>query len=99
VTEQGFDDAVVDRVLTHMNDDHAEDSLVIALAHGYPAATAAEMTGVDPDGGTWHVVDATGEATLRVTWPDGPIAADAIRHQVVVVHDAARAALGLPPRV
>ena len=93
-----FDDAVVDRVLTHMNDDHAQDSLTIALAHGYPAATSAEMTGVDEDGGTWHVVDATGEATLRVSWPSGPITAQQVRHEVVAVHAAARASLGLPPR-
>jgi hypothetical protein len=63
----------VDAVLTHMNDDHADDSLAIVREHGYPAATAAEMTGVDLDGGTWHVTDAIGEASVRITWPGGPV--------------------------
>lgn len=69
-----LDPSDVDAVLSHMNADHAADSLAIVRAHGYPAATAAEMTGVDEHGGTWHVVDAIGEASVRITWPGGPVA-------------------------
>ncbi|MCM3516519.1 DUF2470 domain-containing protein [Nocardioides sp. P86] len=91
----GLGEDVVDAVLAHMNDDHAEDSLRIVRAHGYPAATSAEMTSVDAHGGTWHVVDATGEASLRVAWPGGPVTERAqLRREVVALHEAARAALG-----
>jgi len=90
-----FDDATVEAVLGHMNDDHADDSLTIVRAHGYPAATAAEMTGVDEHGGTWHVTDGTAEASVRVSWPGGPLRERAeIRTAVVALHDAARASLG-----
>ena len=63
----------VTRVLEHMNADHLESSLAIARAHGYPAADAAEMTGVDEHGGTWQVTEGTAEAQLRVAWPGGPV--------------------------
>ncbi len=90
-----FPPDVVDAVLTHMNDDHADDSLVIVRAHGHPAALSAELTGVDEHGGTWHVVDATGEASLRVTWPGGPaLDRAALRREVVATYAAARAWLG-----
>lgn len=91
----GLGDEVVERVLTHMNADHAGDSLSIVRAHGYPAATGAEMTGVDADGGTWHVVDATGEASLRIVWPGGPAAgADDVRREVVALLQAAGGSAG-----
>lgn len=78
-------EADVDGVLEHMNTDHLDASLTIARAHGYPAAQAAEMTGVDEHGGTWHVVDAGGaEAMLRVSWPGGPVTdTDGVRREVV----------------
>lgn len=90
-----FDDATVEAVLTHMNDDHPDDSLTIVRAHGYPAATSAEMTGVDEDGGTWHVVDATGEASIRIGWPGGPVTERSqVRTAVVALHTAARDGIG-----
>ncbi|GAB3997164.1 DUF2470 domain-containing protein [Nocardioides marmoraquaticus] len=85
-------DADVEGVLEHMNADHADGSLAIVRAYGYPAATGAEMTGVDDHGGTWHVVDAGGaEAMLRVTWPGGPVdGTDGVRREVVALVRAAR---------
>lgn len=85
-------DADVEGVLEHMNADHGDASLALVRAHGYPAATGAEMTGVDEHGGTWHVLDAAGaEAMLRVTWPGGPVAdPEGVRREVVALVRAAR---------
>lgn len=80
----------VDAVLDHMDADHRQASLAIVRAHGYPAATSAEMTGVDEHGGTWHVTVGTTEASLRVTWPDGPVQGpDGVRRAVVRLSRAA----------
>lgn len=91
-----FDHDTVDAVLAHMNDHHAEDSLTIVRAHGYPAATSAEMTSLDEHGATWHVVDGHAEAGVRVSWPSGPLhEAAGVRREVVALHAAARSSLGL----
>jgi putative heme iron utilization protein len=80
----------VHRVLEHMDADHREASLAIVRAHGYPAATSAEMTGVDEHGGTWHVTVGTTEASVRVTWPDGPVAdSEGVRRAVVGLYRGA----------
>lgn len=85
-------DADVAAVLSHMDADHRDASVAIVRAHGYPAATAAEMTAVDEHGGTWHVLDAAGaEAQLRVSWPGGPVAdTEGVRREVVGLLRAAR---------
>ena len=94
-----FDADVVTAVLTHMNDDHPDDSLRIVRAFGRPQATAAEMVGLDEHGGIWwvEVVDEGGGdgSELRVAWPGGPIGERAeIRREVVALHDEARRRLG-----
>ncbi|QWC85088.1 DUF2470 domain-containing protein [Nocardioidaceae bacterium] len=89
-----FPPEVTEAVLSHMNDDHAQDSLTIVRAHGYPAARSAEMTGVDEHGGTWHVVDAVGEASVRIGWLGGEVTERAqLRQEVVRLFEAARATL------
>lgn len=92
-----FDEVTCQAVLSHMNDDHAEDSLRIVRAYGHPGATHAEMTGLDEQGGTWHVVEGTAEATLRVAWPQAPVVERAgLRAAVVALHDEARRRLDNP---
>ncbi len=63
-----FDPTIVAAVLHHMNDDHADDNLLIARAFGDRDATAARMVGVDGRAGYWvySVGGADGEAA-----PDG----------------------------
>lgn len=83
-------DADVETVLDHMNTDHRDASLAVARAHGYPAADDAEMTGVDEHGATWHVAEGSTEASLRVTWPAGPVVDTAgVRRAVVGLARAA----------
>ncbi|WP_232677269.1 DUF2470 domain-containing protein [Nocardioides sp. R-C-SC26] len=90
-----FDDAAVTAVLAHMNDDHTDDSLLIARAFGVPGATSSTMTGFDGEGGVW---DVDGQ-TVRIGWPAGPITERAeVRREIVALYDAACERLGLEPR-
>lgn len=96
-----FDDAVVSAVLTHMNDDHRDDNLLIARAFSpFPDVLVSTMTTFDGDAGQWHIVTAEGvEEVLRVPWPGGPIAErPAVRREIVALYDAACARLGVEPR-
>lgn len=97
-----FDAAVVDAILHHMNDDHTDDNLLIARAFAPTDAgdiTAATMTDLDGDGGTWSIVLDGAESELRVPWPSGPITErPAVRREVVALYDAACERLGVTPR-
>jgi hypothetical protein len=96
-----FDDATLSGVLSHMNDDHAADNVLIARAFGDAEEVAdARMTGFDGDGGDWDVTSADGTVSpLRVPWPGGPISERReVRREIVALYDAACARLGLEPR-
>lgn len=94
-----FDDAVVAAVLHHMNDDHAEDSLVIVHAYADADAEAAEMTGLDAEGGEWHYTVGDERRSARVPWPGGAISErPQIRREVVLLYRAACRELGIEPR-
>lgn len=94
-----FEPDVVRAVLAHMNDDHSDDSLLIARAFGPPSTTAARMTGLDSTSGHWEVEVDGRLVELRVPWPAGPISErPEIRREVVALYDAACERLGLPPR-
>ncbi|MET0821818.1 MAG: DUF2470 domain-containing protein [Aeromicrobium sp.] len=93
-----FSPEVVGAILHHMNDDHTDDSLTIVRAFVDPAADAATMTDVDAEGGTWDVVVDGLTRSHTVPWL-GPVVERAdIRREVVHLHDAAVAKLGLPAR-
>lgn len=93
-----FDEDVVAAVLSHMNDDHGDDSLVIVRGFAEPKAKAATMTGLDAEAGVW-TADVDGEMHhVRIPWL-GPVADRAdIRREVVALYDAGLDRLGLPPR-
>ena len=57
-----FSDDIVSAVLHHMNDDHRDDSLLIARAFGSRDAETASMTGLDGDAGffTYTIGDTGG---------------------------------------
>ncbi|TWH04687.1 uncharacterized protein DUF2470 [Nocardioides sp. J9] len=95
-----FDPAVVDAVLAHMNDDHLDDNLLIVRAAGDTEATAASMSGLDGEAGTWTVIGPEGPVgERRIPWPGGPITERAeIRREVVVLYEQACAQLGVEPR-
>lgn len=94
-----IDDAVIGAVTAHMNDDHTDDSLLIARAFGHPGATSSVMTSLDAHGGTWRVTDLKGEHTLTLDWPGGEVTERAqIRREVVMIYRAACRMLDVPAR-
>ncbi|MFC5676552.1 DUF2470 domain-containing protein [Aeromicrobium endophyticum] len=93
-----FSPDVVGAILHHMNDDHTDDSLTIVRAFADPAAEAATMTGVDAEGGTWDVVVDGRTRSHTVPWLGQVVERADIRREVVRLHDAAVAELGLPAR-
>lgn len=96
-----FDADIVAGVLAHMNDDHADDNLLIARAFGDPGAVRARMVGVDGGSGHWvYVTDETpqGEHALRVEWSAPISARPEIRREIVTLYDRACATLGVEPR-
>jgi len=101
-----FDDAALAGVLGHMNDDHADDNLLIARAFATDAGvadadiTASLMTGFDGDQGVWQVTLGDGStADLAVPWPSGPISERReVRREIVALYDAACHRLGIEPR-
>ncbi|WP_431804767.1 DUF2470 domain-containing protein [Microbacterium sp. bgisy203] len=96
-----FDDAALAGVLGHMNDDHADDNLLIARAFS-PLADVirADMVTFDGGAGQWHVYTADGgEDVIRVPWPGGPITERReVRREIVALYDAACARLGVAAR-
>lgn len=95
-----FEPAVVDAVLAHMNGDHLDDNLLIVRAAGVTEASAASMSDVDGEAGTWTVIGPEGPlGERRILWPGGPISERAeIRREVVALYEAACAALDVEPR-
>ncbi|MFE1646481.1 DUF2470 domain-containing protein [Microbacterium sp. P01] len=95
-----FDNAAVEGVLAHMNDDHSDDNLLIVRAFGDRTLAASTMTGFDGDGGVWSVTTAGGAVRdLRVPWPGGAITERReVRREIVSLYDAACARLGVEPR-
>ena len=85
-----------------MNDDHADDNLLIARAFGDAGAAGARMVGVDGRGGDWVYSTTPGEAAdevpLRVEWRAPITERPEIRREIVALYDRACAELGVEPR-
>lgn len=94
-----FSPEVVRAVVTHMNDDHAEDTLLICRTLGCrPAATGARMTGLDGEGGDFAVsVDGT-EIPVRLPWSQPLTERAQIRAEVVRMYREACGLAGVEPR-
>ncbi|WP_439030155.1 DUF2470 domain-containing protein [Gordonia terrae] len=86
-----FGPEVVAAVLAHMNDDHADDSLLICrMLGGRPDATAATMTGFDHRAATFDVTVPEGVVGMRLDW-DRPVRDRAdVRVAVVAMFRAAQ---------
>ncbi|RCV56707.1 hypothetical protein DEF23_01890 [Marinitenerispora sediminis] len=80
-----------------MNDDHADDTLLICRAlGGVPSATAARMVGLDATGGDFAATVDGAEVAVRLAW-SAPLTERAqVRHEVVRMYREARARLGAP---
>jgi hypothetical protein len=89
---------VVAAVLGHMNDDHADDNLVIVRGHARPDASAAVMTDLDGAGGTWDATVDGEVVSVPIAWTEPAVERADLRREIVRLYDAALATLGLPPR-
>ncbi|PRX98456.1 DUF2470 domain-containing protein [Allonocardiopsis opalescens] len=94
-----FGPEVVAAVCRHMNDDHADDTLLIVRAlGGRPDASAARMTGLDAQAAVFEAVGPDGGHQVRVPW-SGPVTErPQIRREVVRMYREACERLGVPPR-
>jgi hypothetical protein len=93
-----FSDDVVQAVLAHMNDDHNDDSLLIARAFATPDATSATMTTLDHLGATWRYSVHGNERELTVPWSAEIAERPEIRREIVRLYELACERLGLAPR-
>lgn len=94
-----FSPDVVAAVLHHMNDDHHDDSILIARAFSGADVETAEMVDLDEHGGLWRYTADGERHELRVAWPAGAIAErPQIRRQIVALYDAACERLGVAAR-
>ena len=95
-----FSTDVVAAVCRHMNDDHADDALLICRTlGGAPDAVRARAVDVDGDGIRFAVTEADGaERELVVAFAEPVSERAQIRVAVVALHDKACRAAGLEPR-
>lgn len=81
-----------------MNDDHVEDSLLIARAFGSPDADTASMTDLDENGGTFEYTIGSAQHTVTVPWSKQLTERPEIRREVVMMYRRACTVLGIEPR-
>lgn len=93
-----FDEQTVTAVLKHMNEDHAEDNLLIARAFGDLSADSSVMTGLDGSAGTWSYTVNGATQHLSAPWSTTISTRAEIRRAVVVLYNAACTKLGVAPR-
>ena len=95
----GFDESVVAAVVRHMNEDHADDTLLIVRAlGGLDGAASARMMTWDADGGDYLAVVDDVETSVRIPWSHRLTERAEVRAEVVAMYERACEALGLEPR-
>ncbi len=94
-----FTPDVVAQIARHMNDDHADDNVLIVRGlGGAPAATAARMSGMDPDGMDFEATVNGIAVPIRIPFPERLTERRQVRAEAVRMYRDACAALGLEPR-
>ena len=90
---------VVAAVRAHMNEDHADDSVLICRSlGGQPTTVAATMTGLDADGADFRAETAAGPVEVRIPWSGRLTERAQVRAEVARMYHEACAALGVEPR-
>ena len=94
-----FPPEVVAQIARHMNDDHAEDNVLIVRAFGgIDAATAARMSGLDADGMEFAVALNGLEVPVRIPFRERLTERKQVRAEAARMYREACAALGVDPR-
>lgn len=90
---------VVAAVARHMNDDHADDCVVLARVWGGQAgATSARMTGMDPEGLDLEAEVEDTPVAVRIPFARPLVERSEVRAEVARLYHEAAARLGLPRR-
>jgi putative heme iron utilization protein len=98
-TADPFPPEVIAQIARHMNDDHADDNVLIVRAlGGAPAATAARMSGMDADGMEFAAAVDGVEVPVRVPFSTRLTERRQVRAEAVRMYRQACTALGLEPR-
>ncbi|WP_127499842.1 DUF2470 domain-containing protein [Actinoplanes solisilvae] len=94
-----FPPEVVNQIARHMNDDHADDNVLIVRAlGGIPTATAARVSGLDADAMEFKAVVDGIEVPVRVPFSERLTERRQVRAEAVRMYHDACAALNLEPR-
>jgi putative heme iron utilization protein len=94
-----FPPEVIDQIARHMNDDHADDNVLIVRAlGGMPTATAARMSGLDADAMEFKAVVDEIEVPVRVPFSERLTERRQVRAEAARMYRDACAALGVEPR-
>jgi putative heme iron utilization protein len=94
-----FSAEVVAQIARHMNQDHAEDNVLICRGLGGPAAartTAARMSGMDADGMDFVATVDGVDLPVRIPFTERLTERRQVRAEAVRMYHQARATLGLP---
>ena len=90
---------VVAQIARHMNDDHAEDNVVIVRGlAGVTSATAARMSGLDADGMDFDATVNGISVPVRIPFAERLTERRQVRTEAVRMYQAACAALGVAPQ-
>ncbi|MDY7086510.1 MAG: DUF2470 domain-containing protein [Actinomycetota bacterium] len=94
-----FPPEVVEQIARHMNDDHADDNVLIVRAlGGVPMADAARMSGLDADAMEFRAVVDGLEVPVRVPFSERLTERRQVRAEAVRMYHEACRALGVEPR-
>lgn len=98
MTEE-FPPEVVAQIAQHMNDDHAEDNVLIVRGlGGATAATAARLANLDADGMDFAAAVNGVEVPIRIPFRERLTERRQVRAEAVRMYQDACAALGVAPR-
>ena len=94
-----FTPEVVAQIARHMNDDHAEDNLLIVRGlGGISTATSARMSGMDADAMEFAAAVDGVEVPVRVPFGERLTERRQVRAEALRMYRDACAVLGLEPR-
>jgi len=94
-----FPPEVVAQIAHHMNDDHADDNVLIVRGlGGVDAATAARMSGMDADGMDFAAAVDGAEVPVRIPFQERLTERRQVRAEAVRMYREACEALGVEPR-
>jgi putative heme iron utilization protein len=93
-----FTPEVVAQIARHMNDDHAEDNVLIVRGlAGIGAASAARMSGLDADGMDFEATVDGIAVPVRIPFSERLTERRQVRGEAVRMYQQACAALGITP--